>query len=112
MSCSEGLPPVSEEAFAILAQFYEYDRDLPLNGRVLYRDENEACKHEKFVIRGLHNSRIPGYLTIPTPGSPPYPCILIVHGAGDSEEVKTRTRVGRNKHRKRIDLSRFCSFGA
>jgi dienelactone hydrolase len=88
MSCFSGLPPVDEEAFAILAQFYEYDRDLPLNGRVLYRKENEAYKHEKFVIRGLHNSRIPGYLTIPTPGLPPYPCILIVHGAGGSKEER------------------------
>jgi dienelactone hydrolase len=86
MSHSEGLPTVGAEAYSILVQFYEYDRDVPLDARVLERDENEAYLREKIVFRGLRHSRVPGYLTIPALDSPPYPCILMAHGMGGSKE--------------------------
>jgi fermentation-respiration switch protein FrsA (DUF1100 family) len=86
MSHSEELPTVGAEAYSTLVQFYEYDRDVPLDARVLERDENEAYIREKIVFRGSHNSRVPGYLSIPALGSPPYPCVLIAHGMGGSKE--------------------------
>jgi len=86
VSYREGLSTVGEDAYSILVQFYEYDRDVPLDARVLHRDENEAYVREKIVFRGLHNSRVPGYLTIPALDSPPCPCILMTHGIGGSKE--------------------------
>ena len=87
---------IGEEAYSILAQFYEYDRDIPLDARVLHRDENEAFTREKVVFRGLHNSRVPGYLTIPTLDSPPYPCVLMAHGLGGSKGDR-RSELGPEK---------------
>jgi dipeptidyl aminopeptidase/acylaminoacyl peptidase len=78
--------PIGEEAYSILTQFYEYDREVPLDARVLQRDEHESFVRETVAFRGLHHSRIPGYLMIPAPGSPPCPCILLAHGMGGSKE--------------------------
>jgi len=75
-----------EEARSVLAQFFEHDRDIPLDARVLERHENEAYMREKIVFRGLRQSRIPGYLTLPAHHSPPYACILLAHGMGGSKE--------------------------
>lgn len=86
MSYIEGLQTVGKEAFSMLVQFYEYDRDVPLDAKTLHRDENEAYIREKIVFRGLHNNRIPGYLTLPALDSPPYPGILMAHGMGGSKE--------------------------
>lgn len=77
---------IGEEARSVLAQFFEYDHDIPLQARVLERHENEAYIREKIAFRGLRESRVPGYLTIPVHDSPPYPCILLAHGMGGSKE--------------------------
>jgi dienelactone hydrolase len=86
VSHSEGLQQVGAEAFSTLALFYEYDRDVSLDARVLARDEHETYIREKVVFRGLRLSRVPGYLTIPALDSSPYPCILVAHGMGGSKE--------------------------
>ena len=89
MSCYEGLITVGEEGFSILSQFYQHDRDLPLRARTLQRVENETYLREKIVFRGLHNSRVPGILTLPAHGSRSYPCILLAHGMGGSKEERS-----------------------
>jgi hypothetical protein len=71
---------IGEEAWAFLAQFFEYDRDVPLNGRVLDRKETESAMREKVVFRGLRQSRIPGYLTVRARSSSPFPWLLLAHG--------------------------------
>lgn len=81
-----GWATIGEEARSILAQFYDYDHDIPPASRVLDRQQNEATAREKIVFGGLRQSRVPGYLTIPVRGSPPYPCILLAHGMGGSKE--------------------------
>jgi len=75
--------------------FFEYDRDIPLNARVLERDQNGARIREKMVFSGLHPSRVPGCLFIPALGSPPYPCVLMAHGMGGSKE--SSSAVGPNQ---------------
>jgi dienelactone hydrolase len=86
MHHQEAWPMVGEEARQMLAQFFEYDRDVPLDDRVLARQEDEASRREKIVFQGLRRSRVPGYLTVPARGSPPYPCILLAHGMGGSKQ--------------------------
>jgi dienelactone hydrolase len=82
----EGWAAIGAEARSLLNQFFEYDRDGPRDARVLARVESEAVIREKVVFRGLCQSRVPGYLTLPAHGSPPYPCILLAHGMGGSKE--------------------------
>ncbi len=86
MQHQKGLETVGKEAYSILVQFYEYDRNVPLEARVFDREEYEAFVREKIVFRGVRDSRVPGYFAIPTTISPSYPCILLVHGLGASKE--------------------------
>lgn len=72
--------PVSEEAFYTMTQFFQYDREIPLEARVIERNETPDYIREKIVFLGVRDSRVPGYLTIPRTGAPPYPCILQLHG--------------------------------
>ena len=52
MHHQKGLETVGKEAYSILVQFYEYDRNVPLDAKVLYRDEHEAYFREKIVLNG------------------------------------------------------------
>jgi len=86
MSCSEEAPIVGAEAFTTLAQFYQYDRDVPLDARVLEPGQSGAHPREKVVFSGLRNARVPGYFATPSPGAPPCPCVLLAHGMGASKD--------------------------
>lgn len=81
-----GLEVVGEEAFSILTQFYEYDGDVPLDARAFDREEKGGSVREKIVFRGVRDGCVPGYLALPVTVSPPYPCVLLVHGLGASKE--------------------------
>jgi dienelactone hydrolase len=71
-------------------QFYQYDEDIPLDARVVVEEswiteELEESSYpvqirEKIVFTGGRGDRVPGYLGIPQTGSPPYPCVLQLHG--------------------------------
>lgn len=74
------MKPVGEEAYRTLLQFFQYDRDIPLDARVVDARETPDYIREKIVFTGVRDSRVPGYLAIPKTGSPPYPLILQMHG--------------------------------
>lgn len=86
MEHPEELKPVGSEAYSILAQFYEYDRDVPLNARSYDREQTEDFTREKIVFRAVGNSQVAGYLGLPAAGSPPYPCVCLLHGLGASKD--------------------------
>lgn len=86
MDRKERLATISEEAYSVLVQFFQYDLSVPLNQRVLFLDEDEAHIREKVVFRGIPRSQVPGYLCMPTTGSPPYSCVLLAHGWGSTKE--------------------------
>lgn len=77
--------PVSEEAFYTMIQFFQYDKEIPLGGRVVDKDEAPDFIREKIVFLGANDSRVPGYLTIPTTGTSPFPCVLQIHGQPGSK---------------------------
>ena len=77
---------IGPEAFEVMRHFYRYDLGIPLEGRTIDRLEEEDYVREKIVFRGTRDSRVPGYLAIPTNGTPPYPCVLLLHGIGSSKE--------------------------
>ena len=53
---------MSQEAYEAILQFYEYDTDMPLEARVLEREEHPTYIREKIVFNGVRDSRVPGYL--------------------------------------------------
>lgn len=81
-----GLEPISAEAFSLLSQFYEYDRNVPLGAKTYDQEEHSAYIREKIVFRGGRDCRVPAYFAYPRSSPPPYPCILLLHGLGASKE--------------------------
>jgi dienelactone hydrolase len=74
------MKPVGEEAYRVLLQFFQYDKELPLDARVVDSQDTPGYTREKVVFNGVRDSRVPAYLAIPKVGSPPYPVILQMHG--------------------------------
>jgi dienelactone hydrolase len=69
-----------------MSQFFDYDKSIPLEVRMVEKNDEANYVREKIVFRGTRNSRVPGYLAIPKNGSGPYACILLMHGISDSKE--------------------------
>ena len=78
------IEPMGDEAYQVLLQFFRYDRDVPLEARVVQREDSTSYIREKIIFTGVQD-RVPGYLAIPKTGIPPYPCVLQLHGAGGSK---------------------------
>ncbi len=77
---------LGDEAFQAILQFYQYDKDIPLDAAVVETMDQEKFVREKVVLRGAYDYRVPGYLAIPKTGAPPYPCVLQIHGMTLSKE--------------------------
>lgn len=78
--------PIKSEAFKVMSQFFDYDKTIPLEARVVDKIEETSYIREKIVFQGMGSNRVPGYLAIPKKGNGPYPCVLLLHGVGDSKE--------------------------
>lgn len=74
------MKPVGEEAYRVLLEFFQYDKNIPLDASIVDTLDTPIYRREKIVFRGVRDSRVPGYLAIPKVGSPPYPVILQMHG--------------------------------
>jgi len=75
------LKPVGDEAYEAILQFYQYDRDIPLEVQIVETVDNEKFKREKIVFTGIMNSRVVGYLATPKNTEPP--SIRFLTKAGD-----------------------------
>ena len=71
---------LSDDAFQAILQFYQYDKEIPLDDVLVEKEDRESYVREKIVFRGGRDYRVPGYLAIPKTGTPPYPCVLQIHG--------------------------------
>jgi dienelactone hydrolase len=80
------LPLVSDEAYQAIAQFLEYDRNIPLNARILSKDEFEGGIRERIVFTGVNSSKVPAYLIIPDNGANTHPLVLLIDGIYGSKE--------------------------
>jgi len=79
--------PIGEEAYRTVISFFDYDRTIPLDVTVLSRSRTQSYVREKIVFTGGRGDRVPGYLAIPTVGTPPYPVVLTMHGGASSKET-------------------------
>lgn len=84
-SKSESVKSGATGEFEILRDFFEYDKSVPLNGRVVKREDYAEFVREKIVFRGTRDSRVPGFLAIPKNRKGPVKCVLLLHGIGGSK---------------------------
>jgi cephalosporin-C deacetylase-like acetyl esterase len=80
------MKPIDSESFEVMHQFFDYDKSIPLEARIVDKNEESKYVKEKIVFRGINNSLVPGYLAIPKNGNGPFPCVLLMHGISDSKE--------------------------
>lgn len=73
-------PVIGEEAHGLLLRTYDYDATIPLEARVVQREEVGGATRDKVVFRGARSFMVPGYLQIPPGGQGPYPCVVLMHG--------------------------------
>lgn len=80
------MTPVGPEAFEVMRQFFEYDKSIPLEARVVDKLERPGFVREKIAFRNTSGGQVPGYLAIPKIKTGPYPCVLLIHGLSSSKE--------------------------
>ncbi|MFC1841370.1 alpha/beta hydrolase family protein [Thermodesulfobacteriota bacterium] len=83
-SSTSDFTPISNEGYKAIIQFYQYDTTIPLNTRV-FVESSPAKTREKIVFTGSNDKQVPGYLELPKKGDGPYPCVLLIHGLGESK---------------------------
>ncbi|MFC2076083.1 alpha/beta hydrolase family protein [candidate division KSB1 bacterium] len=77
--------PVADDTYQAYLEFFNYDRELPLEGRVAYVESGfDGYRREKLVFRSCGGDLVPGFLALPNDSTlAPFPVILAAHGAGD-----------------------------
>lgn len=76
--------PVDDAAFAHIADFYQYDADLPLKAEVIGRWQSRMpYVIEKVEYGSTRGERVPAHFAHPKEGDGPHPAVLLVHGAND-----------------------------
>lgn len=76
----------SDEVYKTIANFFNYDRNIPLNAIVVSSNEFNGSKKEKIVFTGVDNSKVPSYLITPMAGDHPHPVVLLVDGIYGSKD--------------------------
>ena len=79
-------PRISEEAFKARLPFFDYDKTIQLEGRVVWQRGEAGGTRQKIVFRGAQGFLVPGYLEFPKAGQKPYPLVLCLHGWSGSKE--------------------------
>jgi hypothetical protein len=68
---------ISDEVFASNKQSFSYDKDMPLDPRVLSKRESEGYSHEKIQFNAAYgDDRVTAHFYCPLDGSPPYQTIV------------------------------------
>jgi cephalosporin-C deacetylase-like acetyl esterase len=74
------IPLVSNEVYQTIVQFFEYDRNIPLDARIVSKEAFQGANKEKIVFTGVNHSQVPALLIIPKDGKETHPVVLIVDG--------------------------------
>ena len=78
---------LSSEAFEVMRLFFTYDKEIPLEAAIIKTTDQEGYKLEKIEFNSVHENRVPGILAIPKTGKAPFPCVLLLHGAGKTKDA-------------------------
>ena len=86
--CEEATPypRISEEAFKARLPFFDYDKTIPLEGRVVRQRDQDGTLRQKIVFRGAQGLLVPGYVEFPKAVKKPGPLVVVLHGWSGSKE--------------------------
>ena len=73
-------PRISEEAFKARLPFFDYDKTLPLEGRIVQEWKQGGGLKQKFVFRSAQGFLVPGFIEFPKKNAKPYRLVLLLHG--------------------------------
>ena len=79
-------PRISKEAFLARLPFFDYDKAVPLEGRVVREWKEAGGIRQKIVFRGAQGFLVPGYLEFPRSNPPPCRLVLLLHGWSGGKE--------------------------
>jgi len=73
--------PASDEIFAVLLEWFGYDRVLPLEAEVEEEREIASYVRQTISYNSVHDERVTGYLALPPAAKreAPLPCLLALH---------------------------------
>lgn len=77
----------TDDAYAAVKTFYDYDQGIPLDARVVDRIDTPAFVREKIAFTAHDGERIAGWLALPKNAATPPPCILVLHGVGTNKDA-------------------------
>jgi len=77
---------LGEEACRAIVRFYDYDRTIPLEARIVEKKKFEEVPREKIVYRGSAAALVPAYLQFPKNDAAKHPCVLLLHGWSGSKD--------------------------
>jgi dienelactone hydrolase len=80
------IPLVSQEVYQTIIQFYEYDHNIPIDARIVSKEECQGANKDKIVFTGVNNSQVPALLLIPKDGAETHPVVLVVDGMDGNKE--------------------------
>jgi dienelactone hydrolase len=68
------------------ARYFDgYDPTLPLNAVVRGEEDREGYHRVDCVFQGTEQTRVPTLLALPENGEAPFPCVIFLHGIGQSK---------------------------
>ena len=73
-------PRISEEAFKARLPFFDYDRSVPLEGRIVQEWRQAGRLRQKLVFRGAQGFLVPGFIEFPGTNPQPWRLVLLLHG--------------------------------
>ncbi len=79
-------PRISEEAFKARLPFFDYNKDIPLEARIVREWDEDSTLRQKFVFRSAQGFLVPGYIELPKHAPKPPALVLLLHGWSGGKE--------------------------
>ena len=79
-------PRISEEAFKARLPFFDYDKSIPLEGRIVRDWKQGGGLRQKIVFRGAQGFLVPGLIEFPSTNQRPWRLVLLLHGWSGGKE--------------------------
>ncbi|MDZ4857779.1 MAG: alpha/beta fold hydrolase [Candidatus Hydrogenedentes bacterium] len=73
-------PRITEEAYKARLPFFDYNKDIPLEARIVREWDEDKTLRQKFVFRGAQGFLVPGFIEFPKAAPKPAPLMLLLHG--------------------------------
>ena len=70
-----------------IAQYYQYDQDLPLQDSVQLLIDTTDYSLSYITYQSVHDAEVTGLLSLPKNGNDPVPIVILMHGLGDRKTV-------------------------